>query len=291
MKFLLLLALAISARAQTSPNYALTSTAFGEAGGPQTSDSYRQDTMLGGTPGMGQAPGSQINRSGLIAQYYNPATLTLAPSPADVAEGASLQLAATVGLDDDTTLALAPGEVVWQIAGNLPAVISAAGMVTAGYVYMDTVVRVDATYGSLAYPLTINIHNRGDDDFGIYGNDGISDIWQVGYFGVDNPLGRAWADPDGDGQSNAFEFLSGYSPIDGNARLTLRVISWDGQFCKLELSRVQTGTVYDIEISLDLVSWSKRVQITPTSTVAPFGFEVESPSPIAFFRVGLRKAP
>lgn len=290
MKLLFFLALVVVARAQTSADYALTSVAFGDAGGPGASAAYAQIAVTGGMPGQSQSGSAEANLGGFIARLFDPVTLLFTPSPAEVAEGSELQLVATLRCDDDSTLKPSPVEIDWSVDGGALAAIAADGMLTVGQVYADSIVRVTGSYGSLTSSLLVTIHNRGEDDFGIYANDGINDAWQVGYFGADNPLGNASADPDGDGCNNLLEFLSGYSPVDSAEHLAWRVVSLHGAKCQLEISKVQAGTVYEIESSTDLRDWMKLGDITPDATSAPYEVWVESPDSMAFFRLSLGQA-
>ena len=57
--------------------------------------------------------------------------------------------------------------------------------------------------------VTITVLDWQGDSFGSYAEDGLSDAWQVNYFGINSSAAVAAADPDQDGQDNAFEYLSG----------------------------------------------------------------------------------
>jgi hypothetical protein len=51
----------------------------------------------------------------------------------------------------------------------------------------------------------------------------------VQYFGLDNPLAAPGLDPDGDGQTNAFEFTAGLIPTDPGSLFQLRIERVAGQ--------------------------------------------------------------
>lgn len=56
---------------------------------------------------------------------------------------------------------------------------------------------------------------------GPYAHDGLPDDWQRRHFGEVNPAAAPEADPDGDQQSNQFEFLAGTDPRDRQSKLNL----------------------------------------------------------------------
>ncbi len=291
MKAILFLAFAASALAQSSADYALVTAVFDEGGGEQTSADYAQRSSLVGTHGIASDATPSVARAGFIAQLYEAASLQLLPVNTVINEGGARQFGAVVTFDDATTLLPATTDVAWSVLSGPIDSVSSSGLVTAGHVYADAIGRIGGSFGGLSQLLTITVRNISDDDFGFYAADGLSDVWQVGWFGESNPAGRADRDADGDGQNNAFEFLSGYSPLDGNAFLKTRVLSWDGSTAQLELSRVQPGTQYEIESSPDLAEWTLRDKVKPEVIEKPFVQALETTDPTTFFRVRLLKLP
>ena len=65
---------------------------------------------------------------------------------------------------------------------------------------------VQGAFAGFTGTLGLFIFNTGIDDFAFYAGDGLDDAWQVQYFGINNPNGLSGADPDGDGQTNYFEY-------------------------------------------------------------------------------------
>ena len=65
--------------------------------------------------------------------------------------------------------------------------------------------------------------------FGSYAGDGLGDDWQGQYFGQNNPLAAPNADPDGDGQTNQFEFTAGLAPNDPASTFHLQIAPVAGQ--------------------------------------------------------------
>ena len=67
------------------------------------------------------------------------------------------------------------------------------------------------------------------DNYGTYAGDGLPDSWQVTYFGIGNPNAAPGLDPDGDGQTNFFEYVANTIPTDGNSLFRLRIERVTGQ--------------------------------------------------------------
>lgn len=285
------LSLATAALAQSSADYAMPMTVLDLAGGAQSSADYAQQTSAGGVHGTSSDATPSLVRAGFAGQIADPVMLQILPQNVVMVEGSSRQAAAQFTLDDGTTSNAAPAEITWSILSGPVATLSSTGLVTAAFVYADSSARIGGAWGYFTSDQQLTIRNIGDDDFGFYASDGVSDVWQVGWFGENNLAGRADRDADSDGQNNLFEFLSGYSPLDGTSFLTTRLLSWDGTQAQLELSRVQPGTVYELESSSDLLDWSLRDKITPTILSEPFVTTLEATDPSAFFRVRLVKAP
>ena len=288
MKALLFIALATSTLAQSSADYALTTTVLDHAGGAQASADYAQTSSLHVVHGISGDATPSIARAGFAAQLYEAVSLDVTPSNPTVAEASTQQFTATVLLDDDTTLTTG---ATWGISSGPLVAISSTGLLTTGNVYADTTARITASFGALTQLVLLTVRNTGTDDFGIYAGDGLPDLWQVTWFGESNLDGRADKDPDHDGQNNAFEHLSGYSPLDAAEFFRTRLLSWDGAEARLEVSRVVPGTVYDFEISADLASWTQADKHSPVALTEPFVQTLGATAAPTFFRVRLTKAP
>ena len=78
----------------------------------------------------------------------------------------------------------------------------------------------DATFGKFG-TLEMTVLNVSNDDFGGYASDGLPDDWQVQYFGENNPNAAPSADPDGDGQNNAYEYVVGTVPSNAASHFSL----------------------------------------------------------------------
>ncbi len=81
--------------------------------------------------------------------------------------------------------------------------------------------------------------------------DGLPDDWQAFFFGADT---RRWPDPktdsDGDGASDAQEFLAGTNPVDSTSVLRTKIVTTEqGTFLHWN---TQTGFVYQLQTKADL---------------------------------------
>ena len=104
--------------------------------------------------------------------------------------------------------------------------------------------------------------------------DGLPDDWQGQYWGVKAALWPAGnVDSDGDGVSNAREFLAGTNPLDPNSVLKMR-FTWN-RFGRLLNWNTQPGFVYQVQVSNDLADWtnfgSARFAAGTTDSVAVSG--------------------
>jgi hypothetical protein len=118
-------------------------------------------------------------------------------------------------------------------------------------VYQDTPATVEGTFGGFIGTLNLTVLNVNADDFGAYAGDGIGDDWQVQFFGFDNPEAAPAFDPDGDGETNAFEYTAGLVPTDPNSVFRLRLEAVPGQpaLRRIIFSPRLDGRAYVVESS------------------------------------------
>ena len=200
---------------RSSSDFSITTETLNAGGRRAISTNYTNDGSVGEVAGISTvAAPAETAKSGYLGQIYDITGLTLTAVSLNVNESTTDQLAAWQTLDDATFLAVPAASVAWSVQSGPLTGISASGLATAGIVFQDTAAAAQGIYlgntGTLG--LTVKIVNF--DDFGSYGGDGLDDAWQNEYFGLNNPQAAPGADPDGDGENNAFEFTAGLGPTD-----------------------------------------------------------------------------
>ena len=220
----------VNAAVRVSAGYSVT-TETADAGGRRTSSAnYTHDGSVGGIGGISiVAVPPETTKHGYIGQLYEVTNLAVAASPTTVTEGTTRQLAASAQLDDGTALTLPGGSVAWSIVSGPISAINASGLATAGTVYQNTAATVGGSYLGKSGTLGLLVLDVNNDNFGSYAGDGLPDDWQVQYFGLGNPSANPGVDPDFDGQTNGFEFVTGTIPTDANSLFRLRIEKVAGQ--------------------------------------------------------------
>lgn len=207
--------------------YSISTASLDAAGGRVNAAAiYRNDSTLTAT--AAQTADSSIYQaaSGFPATLRD--AIALIALPRELPESAATQLSLRQQLDDGTQLDISSTGASWTVL-NGPCAVNASGLVTTQSVFSNTQASLQITLGSLTSPNTLTILNTLTDNFGTYAADGISDDWQVQYFGQNNPLAAPAQDPDGDGQNNLFEFTAGLLPNSSVSRFTLLLESVPGQ--------------------------------------------------------------
>ncbi len=276
----------------TSATYAVEGS-VGEIGAVSTGSTARTE-MKGGYP----------------AQLGEVTGLVVRVSPTSINEGVTAQLAATAGLDDGSVANLGDGDVLWETPAYPIVAISTTGLLQADVVYADVGGAATGSYRGIRGSAALRVIDVHPDNFHTYAYDTIPDLWQVGYFGVDNSDGLADADPDGDLWENIDEYISGTAPDDSNSffrlwnqivagvstqgdvlysprlddRLyevqrcsSLKDISWSSAFAYSQSVNAGTCTVRDLQIDPAIVYYRVKVARMPTNC----GFFVSYPLPTA----------
>jgi hypothetical protein len=231
--FALLIALAAAAHAEprTSANYTILTDTIARGGGQSASASYSNTGSAGGTAGIATSANDTL-KAGFTGQLNEIAGIAIVDQLGSefiqVNETTQFQLGAIPVLDDGTRVLLLVLPVTWSVPGG-PLTIDPSGLATAGAVFQNTAATARAVALGFTADNTVIVTDSLPDNFGSYAGDGIADSWQNQYFGLNNPLAAPLLDPDGDGQTNAFEFTAGLVPTDPASRFTLTIAPVPGQ--------------------------------------------------------------
>ena len=285
---------ALHAGPRTSASYSiLTDTA--DAGGKRaTSASYSNDGSAGGIAGISTvAAPAQTAKAGYLAQLYETTGLTLTAASPNVNETATLQHGAWLALDDATFLTVPTASVAWSVT-NGPLTINATGLATGSVVFQNTAATAQGIHLGYTGTLGLTVVNTLPDNFGTYAADGLDDDWQNQYFGLNNPNASPTQDPDGDGQTNLFEFTAGLIPTNPASRFNLTLAPVTGQPTQKRaiFSPLVAGRTYTVEYRTSFTSGTWQ-PLTGT-TFSDAGNERTVTDPAAsgatkFYRVNVSK--
>jgi hypothetical protein len=131
-----------------------------------------------------------------------------------------------------------------------------------------------------------NVVFRGNYTFDDANNNGISDAWELHYFGTVSPSRTRFTDTDGDGASDYAEFIAGTSPTSSTS--TLRVAQPvrlpDGTY-RIDWQSI-SGKIYRVEGSADAVHWTGVSEwIQATSSILTFNIPPPAPGGPYLFRL------
>ena len=277
-----------SAQVRSSPRYSIAAETTAHAGHRTTSARYTNDATAG-TLGGQPTSAAYSTRAGFPGQLIDPTALQLTAPAASLAEATTLQLSARLLLDDATLLNVPAPSVAWS--SNVAALtINPNGLATAAAVIVNTPATATGTHLSFSANLALSIVDSLPDNFGSYAGDGLADVWQNQFFGLNNPLAGPLLDPDADGQNNRFEFLGGVTPTDPNSRLVITGQVASPTTYQVQLTPARPGTRYLFQRATTLTDWTTQSTLTP-STAAPLSALLNSTGPRNFYRVLLEPAP
>jgi hypothetical protein len=118
--------------------------------------------------------------------------------------------------------------------------------------------------------------------------DGLADTWEQAHFG--NLAKNASDDPDGDGQSNAVEFLAGTLPNNGASAFTATAVPAGANRMTLGWPSVP-GKIYRIESSAAPAGpWNSLMSVNAAaspSTITAQEIDTPSGSPSHFYRISI----
>lgn len=268
-------------RAGTSANYSTDMETTGMAAGTASSAQYTQTAQagrLGGPPGKAIADRGWTYRNdpGAAGQYYRVLSIGFSPGSVTIPESSTVQAVPAALLDDDSTIT-AEQLFTWSTTEPSRTSVSASGLVSAGIYYgnwsFSTAARLEGVTGSFA----ISVTDADPDNFGFYAGDGLSDSWQVTYFGLNNSAARPAADPDGDGQDNLFEYRAQLIPTDPASRFFTEISIVQG-VARITYGPVKAGTTYQVKYTPDLVTWLRLNSSPPTQTAGGMNTEFDAAS-------------
>ena len=266
--FLALLTAAAHAGPRTSANYNIATDTADAGGKRTTSASYTSDGSIGGLVGVSTAATpAETAKHGYVGQLFDVTGLTLTAVSLNVNETATDQLAAWQALNDATFLAVPAASVAWSVQSGPLTSVSTAGLATAGTVYQATAATVQGLYLGDTGTLGLTVLDSIADNYGSYAGDGVGDDWQVQYFGLNNPNAGPLLDPDGDGQTNLFEYTAGLVPTDPASRFTLTVQAVPGQSGqkKVVFSPLVAGRTYAVTSKPSLTTGSYLPLTNPSA--------------------------
>lgn len=152
----------LQAATRTGGPYRLHTEQLGSGGGRATGAVYTMDSSLGGIGGISLASDTQ-SKAGYIGQLYEAVTLEVTAASATVEERSTLQLEATVRLDDETRLAGLAGDTVWTVLSGPVTGITNGGLLSAGKVHEDLPASVQGTWSGLSGSLNLTVLDVFDD--------------------------------------------------------------------------------------------------------------------------------
>jgi len=119
---------------------------------------------------------------------------------------------------------------------------------------------------------------RGNYTFADTNHNGISDSWELAYFGNVTSRRTALTDSDGDGLSDLAEFLAGTDPLSPAPRFPLKWARVGTQAFGLEWPTTP-GNLYRIQSSTNLLTWKAATSwMEATSNVSRVELPLNSPA-------------
>ncbi len=280
----------LQAGPRTSASYNLASDSNNSAGLRCTSANYINDGSAGGITGISTVTSpAETDKAGYLAQLVDPVGLNITSPAATVSETSTLQLGATLLLDDATTDVLSPGSVTWGI-GTAPITgVSNSGLLTTGDIYQDTAATQQGSYSGFTNFLALTVINTLPDNFGTYAGDGLPDDWQVQYFGIGNPNAGPAVDADGDSYNNFFEYNAFLIPTDPLSTFSIKVVDMPGNGHGVMFSPRFAGCTYDLQGSGDLLLWDHVLgTITDSGRIRTIADPLGN-APRRFYRVAVHR--
>lgn len=274
---------------RASANYKVESETISAGVSEATSPTYEGTSGAGLPPPTEQTSPEYQTTPELSGQLSVPLGFALA-GPLTVAEGDTAQYYPAIALDDGTFQSLGlEGAGFELLTASSYAQLSTDGLLTADLLPQAESLTLQVTQGLAQATRTITLQNTLKDNFGPYAGDGLDDAWQFLWFGPADPRGVAAVDADGDGFDNAYEHLTGTSPLDRSSafRLGLQPAP-EADGLHLHLPPLLAGRRYRIQTSLTLTPpWVDLEVLTPIADepASTLPVHVGESGPIGFYRV------
>jgi len=248
---LVLAPLAAMAGSRSSASYSVPADVADSGGRRTATAAYSNDGSIGGIGGLSTvgAP-ARIAKHGYPGQLLDVTNIVISANPASINENSTRQLAARLAYDDATVLPLPAASVAWGVVSGPLSGVNAAGVASSTNVYVDTLATVYGASAGRSNTLGLLVINTGIDDFASYAGDGIDDAWQVQYFGLNNPNAGPGFDPDGDGQTNYFEYVATTIPTNASSKFRLNIDPAPDPWKNLRFSPVAEKRLYTVESRL-----------------------------------------
>ena len=228
------LALALPSQGASSANYSIAPATLDAGGARSASAKYTHDGSFGGFGGTTiNVATRETNRVGYAGQLLEPVSLTVSVPSTNINEATSQQLSAGARLDNSSVTTTAD----WSVLNGPVAAISPAGLLTAANVYQDTPATIFAAAEGLGKSLGLMIRNVG-----------INDLWQVQYFGIDNP--------NATGAQALFAYTAGLNPTNPADVFTFKLssVSTQANWRSLSFAPRYTNRTYLVEYRTNLAA-------------------------------------
>jgi len=237
--------LALPCEGASSANYSSAPAVLDAGGARSASAKYTHDGSLGGFGGtVVNVTTRETNRVGYAGQLLEPVSLTVSVPSTNINEATSQQLSAVARLDNGSVTITAD----WNVLNGPIAALSPDGLLTAANVYQDTPATILAAAEGLTKSVGLLIKNVGLDDYGLYASDGIPDLWQVQYFGLNNPYAA--------GPQALFAYTAGLNPTNPADVFTfnLSTVSTQANWRNLSFAPRYTNRTYLVEYRTNLAA-------------------------------------
>ncbi len=270
--------------------YSQKMTSLGEAGSSGSSSVYSNYSAVCCSPaGVVSSLSDRTHaKTGCMGQVYEVTELSFASTSNEAAEESTLQLAGRALLDDGSVMDLQPDHVQWRVVSGPILNVSLFAVVTTSTVASDMSATFEAVWHGHHALHPITVLDVIPDNYGLYAGDGISDRWQSDYFGLNNSSALPLGDPDGDGQTNRFEFIAGLDPTDPLSFFRLRVSVGSGS-ADLTFYPVVPDKTYTVQFqeSLLIGEWVELRNLTSSDKGVERTVVDDSAGPAAsrFYRV------